>query len=112
MLRTVLMVTVCVSVFALSGCAGAVHAQGGPTNAIGKTCTVEFKRDLLGIAAASTATAPVVLDKAASTSVTGTLLAMDIGGQYVVRQADGSEVWIPAGSVLCIVVRPAEAANQ
>lgn len=110
MARTIALVLLVGMLIAGAGWMGTVHAQGGPSNAIGKQCTVQFKRDLLGVHANMPVGPNVDNINGAEVSVHGTLLALDIGDQIVLRQGD-KELWIPKSNILMIAVEPAKENN-
>jgi hypothetical protein len=85
--------TVSVTMF-LAGCAG------GPTPPVGKQCTVQFRRDALGVAA-NLPVPPMAEDiNGADTSISGTLKSA--AGDWVVLDQSGTEVWVPKTAILLI----------
>ncbi|MDZ4861380.1 MAG: hypothetical protein SGI88_20595 [Candidatus Hydrogenedentes bacterium] len=88
-------------VFVTTGCGGPVEAAVYPSN---KPCTVQLKRDLLGLHSPTLMTS---LQGGNNQSVSGTLETL--GDDYVVvKQAKGAEVWIPRDVVLLIEVARTE----
>jgi hypothetical protein len=78
----------------LAGC------DAGPTPPVGKQCTIQFRRDALGTAASLPV--PPLSDNinGADTSISGTLKST--GGEWVVIDCHGLEVWVPKTTILLI----------
>jgi hypothetical protein len=78
----------------LAGC------DSGPTPPVGKSCTIQFRRDALG-AAASVPVSPMTDNiNGADTCISGTLKRTE--GNWLVLDRGGAEVWVSKTAVLLI----------
>src|SRR5262245_53890244 len=95
-MKTLLTTIACLAAFAatllLTGCDSA-PAAGSSSRPIGKTCTVQFRRDALG-AAASLPVPPMTGSiNGADTAISGTLKSTS--DDWVVLDSGGKEIWVP-----------------
>jgi hypothetical protein len=84
----------------ITGCAVANGASAGSLPPIGKPCTIQFRRDALGTAAALPVNPMASSINGAETSVAGTLKM--VSPEWVVLDLSGREVWVSKSVVLLI----------
>lgn len=89
----VCLATVSITVL-LTGC------DRGSTPPAGRSCTIQFRRDALGAAAANPVPPMTENMNGAATSISGTLKST--AGDWVVLDQGRAEVWVPKAVILLI----------
>ena len=72
--------------------------------AVGKNCTVQFRRDALGAAASLPISPNTGSINGAETAVSGTIKQVD--GEWFVIERNSRELWIPKTVILMVEVQP------
>ncbi len=86
----------------VAGCARATPtgSLGSLSPPIGKTCTIQFRRDALG-AGSELPISPMTSNvNGAETAITGTLQSAN--DQWIVLTASGKEIWVPRAVILLV----------
>ena len=103
-MKTLLIVSSCVAAVAatilITGSHRAIAASGLSGIPVGKSCTVQFRRDALG-AANSVPIGPMTGSiNGAETSVSGTLKT--IMDEWIILDRGGKNIWVPKTVVLSL----------
>lgn len=83
----------------LTGCdrsTAAVH----PSPPVGKSCSIQFRRDVLGSGASGPSSPLAGNINGADVAISGTLKSSN--GEWVVLDVQGIETWVPKGVILLI----------
>jgi len=93
----------CVAMFAatllVTGCDDSTAADH-PSPPVGKSCSIQFRRDALG-SGASGPSSPLAGDiNGANVAISGTLKSSN--GEWVVLDVQGRETWVPKAVILLI----------
>jgi hypothetical protein len=80
------------------GCNRANAAPGGTIR--GKSCTIQFRRDALGAAAALPVSPLTGSINGAETSISGTFVRFN--DEWIVIESRGNEIWVPRAVVLLL----------
>ncbi len=105
-MRSIAAIASLCATIALSGCYGEHNEVEPPPNTasvdlpIGRGCTVQFRRDLLGGSAQNPIPPTTDFINGANVSVHGTLLKVD--AEWVVIRSDNTTLWIPRSNVLLL----------
>jgi hypothetical protein len=79
---------------------GAVGTGESLAGQIGRACTVQFRREILGVAKENAIPPTATEDKGADLQIKGTLAALD--GQYLILRQNRAVVWVPQSSILLV----------
>ena len=102
-MKTLLTTLACVVAFAatllLTGCDSATTA-GSPSPPVGKSCSIQFRRDALGAGASGPSSPMAGNINGADVAISGTLKSTS--GEWVVLDVNGRETWVPKAVILLI----------
>lgn len=86
--------------FFLTECHSDVSPNDKDNPLVGKTCTVQFRSDVLGMTTSTPASPSSTIINGVDTTVKGLLRSTQ--GDWVVVESNGQEVWIPKEVILAI----------
>lgn len=103
-MKALLITLACVNALAatlfLTGCDKATATAGSPNPPLGKTCTIQFRRDALGAGASGPSSPMAGNINGAQVAISGTLKSTS--GEWVILDVNGRETWIPKAVILLI----------
>jgi hypothetical protein len=84
----------------LSSCEKSVIDDAAGNPLVGKSCTIQFRRDVLGVSGGVAVSPAATQFNGAETTIEGLLRSTH--GEWVVIDNKGQEVWIPKSVILSI----------
>jgi hypothetical protein len=108
MIRIAVIVFLVATAMTLAGCEQQSQGQSRAVarvesleGKIGKSCTVHFRRDVLGVERDTPFTIDTGGIDGATITISGTLIGAD-DDWIILKQAEGPETWVPRGNILML----------
>ena len=102
-MKALLTTLTCAALFSitllLTGCDHSTAADH-PSPPIGKSCSIQFRRDALGAGASGPSSPLAGSINGADVAISGTLKSSN--GEWVVLDVNGRETWVPKAVILLI----------